>query len=77
MPSCCSQPSVLQWVALWTQAPDPWSRFLGAVVLLNVLGIGQQWALVFLRSDVYALLANVLGCHNLYRATWLSAKARV
>lgn len=68
---------VLQWVALWTQAPDPWSRFLGAVVLLNVLGIGQQWALVFLRSDVYALLANVLGCHNLYRATWLSAKARV
>jgi hypothetical protein len=51
-------------------------RLAAAVAFLKVLGIVQQWALVFLRSDAYALLANVLGCHNLYRATWLTTKRR-
>jgi hypothetical protein len=30
-----------------------------------------------MRSDGYAVLANALHCHNLYRATWLTAKDRL
>jgi putative peptide zinc metalloprotease protein len=69
----------LQWAALSRGGPAAagLAGFLGAIAFTLVLGIGQQWALVFLRSDVYALLANVLGCHNLYRATWLAAKSRL
>jgi len=69
----------LQWAALnqWGPVAPGLAGFLGAVAFTLVVGIGQQWALVFLRSDVYALLANVLGCHNLYRATWLAAKSRL
>ncbi|EAQ00709.1 hypothetical protein JNB_11059 [Janibacter sp. HTCC2649] len=69
----------LQWAALSHGGPfaTGLAGLLGAIAFALVVGIGQQWALVFLRSDVYALLANVLGCHNLYRATWLAAKARL
>ncbi|CAN7225679.1 hypothetical protein [Knoellia sp. LjRoot47] len=51
-------------------------RVAAAVAFLKILGITQQWAMVFLRSDAYALLANLLKCHNLYRATWLTTKRR-
>ncbi|MEU7000070.1 hypothetical protein [Nonomuraea sp. NPDC046570] len=51
--------------------------FLGAVVLYLVIGIVWQWAAVPLRSDGYAILANALRCHNLYRTTWLTAKRRL
>lgn len=69
----------VQWAALSQGGPTAvgLAAFLGAVAFIKVVGIGQQWALVFLRSDVYALLANVLGCHNLYRAVWLAAKSRL
>jgi hypothetical protein len=50
---------------------------LAAVVLFQLLGIFWQWAALPLRSDSYALLANALRCHNLYRTTWLTAKARL
>jgi hypothetical protein len=52
-------------------------RLLGVVVVNQVFAIGWQWAAVFLRSDGYAVLANALRCHNLYRATWLTAKNRL
>ncbi|MEV0822427.1 hypothetical protein [Nonomuraea rubra] len=51
--------------------------FLALVVLLQVTRIVWQWAALPLRSDSYALLANALRCHNLYRATWLTTKARL
>ncbi|MGA5763594.1 hypothetical protein [Nonomuraea bangladeshensis] len=51
--------------------------FLAAVSLLLVVNLVWQWAALPLRSDVYALLANALRCHNLYRATWLTAKSRL
>lgn len=57
--------------------PGVLDRFLGVVVLQQVLGIVWQWAAVPLRSDGYAVLANALRCHNLYRTTWLVAKDRL
>lgn len=50
---------------------------LAAVALLLVVNLIWQWAALPLRSDAYALLANALRCHNLYRATWLTAKSRL
>ncbi|GAA4966052.1 hypothetical protein HD597_006997 [Nonomuraea thailandensis] len=50
---------------------------LAAVSLLLVVNLVWQWAALPLRSDAYALLANALRCHNLYRATWLMAKSRL
>jgi hypothetical protein len=52
-------------------------RVLAVVVLSQVIGLGWQVAGVFLRTDVYAVLANALRCHNLYRATWLTNKDRI
>ncbi|TDE39333.1 hypothetical protein E1295_32945 [Nonomuraea mesophila] len=51
--------------------------FLAAVALFLIFGICWQWAALPLRSDSYALLANALRCHNLYRTTWLTAKRRL
>ncbi|MBM6405147.1 hypothetical protein JQN72_12935 [Phycicoccus sp. CSK15P-2] len=69
---------LVEWLALSGSGglPAGVGRFAAAVAFIKVVGIGQQWAMVFLRSDVYALLANLLGCHNLYRATWLTTKRR-
>ncbi|MEW2384587.1 hypothetical protein AB0873_21205 [Micromonospora sp. NPDC047707] len=61
---------------LWN-LPAVLDRFLGAVVLFEILGIAWQCGGIFLRSDMYAVLANALRCHNLYRATWLVNKARL
>jgi hypothetical protein len=57
--------------------PPVVDRLLGVVVLYEMFAIVWQWAAVFLRSDGYAVLANALRCHNLYRATWLTAKDRL
>jgi hypothetical protein len=52
-------------------------RLLAAVVVVQLLGIIWQWAAVFMRSDGYAVIANALRCHDLYRATWLTTKDRL
>lgn len=52
-------------------------RLLAAVVLLLLLRIIWQWAAAFMRSDGYAVIANALRCHDLYRATWLTIKERM
>jgi len=52
-------------------------RFLAMFVLAKALAIVWQWVGVFLRSDGYAVLANALRCHDLYRTTWLTAKNRL
>ncbi|QFY10553.1 hypothetical protein GBF35_31605 [Nonomuraea phyllanthi] len=50
---------------------------LAAVALFLIFGIVWQWAALPLRGDSYALLANALRCHDLYRTTWLTAKDRL
>ncbi|MER6590312.1 hypothetical protein ABT214_00280 [Micromonospora purpureochromogenes] len=57
--------------------PAVLDRLLGVIVLYLVIGIIWQWAALFLRSDGYAVLANALRCHNLYRATVLTTKWRL
>lgn len=52
-------------------------RLLAALVLLLLLRILWQWAALFMRSDGYAVIANALRCHDLYRATWLTTKDRL
>jgi hypothetical protein len=52
-------------------------RLLALLVLAKTLAIVWQWVGVFLRSDGYAVLANALRCHDLYRVTWLTAKNRL
>lgn len=51
-------------------------RFLGAVVLMMVLGLLWQ-TFVFFRTDLYAVMVTALGCVNLYRLTYLSVLHRV
>jgi putative peptide zinc metalloprotease protein len=57
--------------------PAVLARLLGAIVLLQSISIATQWLLLFARSDAYAVIANALRCHNLYRTTWLTAKRRL
>lgn len=52
-------------------------RLLAALVLVLAFGIAWQFAAVAMRSDLYAVLANALGCNDLYRATWLTTKDRL
>ncbi|MFC4015738.1 hypothetical protein ACFOY2_51600 [Nonomuraea purpurea] len=57
--------------------PGGLDDLLAAVVLFRIVAVVWQWAALPLRSDSYALLANALRCHNLYRTTWLTVKNRV
>lgn len=52
-------------------------RLLAVVVLTQVITLTWQVFAVFMRSDGYALAANALRCHNLYRASWLTMKDRL
>ncbi|NUP24790.1 MAG: hypothetical protein HOZ81_53810 [Streptomyces sp.] len=52
-------------------------RLLAAIVLTQVVRIVWQFAAVFMRSDMYAVLTNALRCHDLYRTTWLTVKDRL
>ncbi len=52
-------------------------RLLGAIAMRQVIALAWQLCGIAFRSDGYAVLANVLGCHNLYRATWLTTRYRV
>jgi hypothetical protein len=61
----------------WLPWPSVLDRFLGALVLGQVISIAWQFGAVFARSDMYAVLANALRCHNLYRATVLTTKDRL
>ncbi|WP_423464018.1 hypothetical protein ACO229_05135 [Promicromonospora sp. MS192] len=54
---------------LWRDAP-----FLRLLVLLNLSTLMWQ-AMVFLRSDLYAVLVTATGCTNLWETTQLRAKA--
>ncbi len=60
-----------------TTMPAALDRLLRVVILYLIFSVVWQWAGVFLRSDGYAVLANALKCHNLYRATVLTTKWRL
>jgi putative peptide zinc metalloprotease protein len=47
-----------------------------AVALLAVISLGWQF-LIFLRTDLYAVMVNLLGCRNLYRVTYLQWQGRL
>ncbi len=68
----------LRWAYFDAGAPvgDTTARLLGALVLVTVVNLVSQCA-VFLRTDLYAVLACALNCENLYRVSWLSLKARL
>ena len=66
----------LLWASGLVDLPPLLVRFLGAVVLVQLLGLGWQ-ALVFLRTDLYAVLITALGCLNLSRVTALYLKSKV
>jgi hypothetical protein len=57
--------------------PGTVDRLLAALVLALISGLVWQFAAVFMRSDMYAVLANALRCNDLYRATWLTNKDRL
>jgi hypothetical protein len=50
-------------------------RLLGVVVLLEVIGLCFQF-LVFMRTDLYAVLITVLGCRSLTRVSRLALKEK-
>jgi putative peptide zinc metalloprotease protein len=64
----------LQYLGWWHPAPTL-SRLLAALVLLQVLGISLQFVL-FLRTDLYAVLITSLGCLNLTRVSRLHMASR-
>jgi putative peptide zinc metalloprotease protein len=57
--------------------PAVLDRFLGVTVLAQTYVIVWQWAALPMRTDGYAVLANALRCHNLYRITWLTLRDRL
>lgn len=57
--------------------PPALDRFLGAVIFVQLVVLVWQVCGVAFRSDSYAILANALRCHNLRRATALTAKYRL
>jgi hypothetical protein len=68
----------LHWAyfALGLPLPDVLARLLGSLTLMIVANLVLQCA-VFLRTDLYAVLACALHCDNLYRTSWLTMKARL
>jgi hypothetical protein len=68
----------LRWLyfASVLAVPDVIARLLGTLVLASVFMMVTQ-GLVFLRTDLYALLACALRCENLYRVSWLTLKRRL
>lgn len=57
--------------------PPAFDRFLGALVFRQIFVLIWQAFGVAFRTDSYAVLANALECHNLYRATVLTSKYRL
>lgn len=53
-----------------------WPGLPAAIALHAMSGLLWQ-SLVFLRTDLYAVMVNLLGCRNLYRVTYLTLKGRL
>jgi putative peptide zinc metalloprotease protein len=59
----------------WHPAPSL-ANVLAAITLLQVVGIGMQF-FVFMRTDVYAVLATAAGCTSLWSVTVLTLRCRL
>ena len=59
----------------WHPAPSL-ANVLAAITLLQVVGIGMQF-FVFMRTDVYAVLATAAGCTSLWSVTLLTLRCRL
>lgn len=57
----------------WIELPSLLVGFLGVVVLRQVLGLAWQ-TVIFLRTDLYAVLVTALGCYQLQRITQLTVR---
>jgi hypothetical protein len=57
--------------------PGLLDRLAAALALALTYGVVWQFAAIFMRSDMHAVLANALRCNDLYRATWLTTKNRL
>lgn len=57
--------------------PPALDRFFGAIVFRQLIVLVWQLGGIAFRTDTYAIIANALGCHNLYRATALTARYRL
>lgn len=57
---------------IWT-APSIVDQSLAVVLYLKLAGLLWQ-CMVFLRTDLYAVLVNLLGCHNLWRVKSLELR---
>ena len=66
----------LAWQEAWIDVPPFVARFLAMLVLVNAVMLGFQ-LLVFLRTDLYAVLVTVLRCRNLYRVNRLFLKSKL
>jgi hypothetical protein len=66
----------LAWSNGILDVPPLLVRIAGLIVVLEVLALAWQ-ALVFLRTDLYAVLVTRLGCLNLYRVSTLELRRRV
>jgi len=60
---------LLVHAGLWA-APDRVDAVLATGVYLKLAGLLWQ-CMIFLRTDLYAVLVNLLGCHNLWRVKTL------
>jgi hypothetical protein len=63
------------WSHGYVDLPPLLVRFAGLVVVLEVLALSWQ-ALVFLRTDLYAVLVTRLGCFDLYSVSYLVLRRR-
>jgi putative peptide zinc metalloprotease protein len=59
----------------WITLPETLNRYLAIVVLGAIVALVGQTP-VFMRTDLYAVLVNALGCRNLYRVSMLLLKNR-
>jgi hypothetical protein len=59
----------------WHPGPSL-AKMLAAITLLQVVGICMQF-FVFMRTDVYALLATAAGCSSLWSVTVLTLRCRL
>jgi putative peptide zinc metalloprotease protein len=68
----------LRWayLDLGLPLPDVLARMLATLTLMTVISLVLQ-CVIFLRTDLYAVLACALRCDNLYRTSWLTLKKRL
>ncbi len=60
----------------WWALPPPAARLAAALVFTLIAAMAWQ-CLLFLRTDLYAVLATAAGCHNLWRVKTLALRRQL